>query len=69
MVAAQRVPTHTVVGRRMAVAADITAGQAATAIELSTAPTAREKCRAACNSLVMRINSLMARFNSLLGPI
>ena len=37
MVAAQRVPTHTVVGRRMAVAADLTAGQAATAIELSTA--------------------------------
>jgi hypothetical protein len=34
---AQRVPDHMVVVRRMAVAAGITAGQAATAIELSTA--------------------------------
>jgi hypothetical protein len=46
MVAAQRVLAHMVVGRHMAVAADITAGQAATAIELSAAQRSR-KIRAA----------------------
>jgi hypothetical protein len=58
-----------VVVRRMAVAAGITAGQAATAIELSTAQLFTKNAGPQCDSLMMRINSLIARFNSLLGPI
>jgi hypothetical protein len=52
----------------MAVAAGITAGQAATTIELLIAGYS-EKSRAQCDSLIMRIDSLMTRFNSLLSPI
>jgi len=46
MAEAQRVPAHMVAVRSMAVAAGMTAGQAATAIELSTAGCS-EKSRAA----------------------
>ena len=60
MVAAQRVPAHMVAVRRMAVAAGITA----TAIELLTARLLR-KAGPRCDSLIVPINSLMARFNSL----
>ena len=65
MVAAQRVSVHMVAVRSMAVAAGITAGQAAIAIELLTARLLR-KAGPRCDSLIVPINSLMARFNSLL---